>query len=76
MYQVRFVSYGGMSYNVCETCDREEAQDTVRAFLKRARKRGCCTSKIDANVWEVETPENAAMIGDGEGFLKVVRCRR
>ncbi len=74
-YNVRFISYSGMSYNVREDCDREEAQTAVRAFLKRARKRGCYTSKIAANEWEVETPEDAAMIGDGEGFLKVTAKR-
>lgn len=70
-FDVRFSAYCGMSYDVGTDLDRDAAKAAVRAFLTGARKKGHPVNKLGKGTWEVETPEDAAMVGDGEGTLTV-----
>ncbi len=75
MFNVTFVTYSGMPIPIAEHVDREQAKAAVRRRLKRAKRNGQPISKVGNGKWEIETPENAFMIGDDDGFLIVRRAR-
>ena len=72
-YNVKFVTYSGMSYLIREDATADEARAAVKDRLKRARRDKCPVSKIGDREWEIETPDDAFGISDTHGFLKVVR---
>jgi len=72
MYDVVFVSYCGMNWNVVEDVDMDEARDAVALKIKSFRKTGReVTTLEDGRVWEFLTPDTAGMIADDEGVLKL-----
>jgi hypothetical protein len=74
-YEVVFYAYCGMSHTVCRT-DKESAKETARQMIRRAKKRGQTVNNLGDGEYEFETPEDARIVSDREGTLKIRRVRR
>lgn len=75
-YTVKFHSYCGLTLTLGEGLEREEAAAIIRARLKRAKRQGLPVSKVGKGEWEIETPDDAGSIGDGEGILTLRATRK
>ena len=74
-YNIRLHTYSGMVTTLWEKVDRNFALAYIRSSNRRARFRGQPVSYLGDGRWEHETPEDAFMIGDGDGILQVTKCR-
>jgi len=75
-YNVVLNAYCGMSVPVARDVDREEAIAAIKRFLNRARRNGCPVAKLGKGQWEIQTPDDAALVSDLEGILRVRPCYR
>jgi hypothetical protein len=77
MYDVKFITYGGMVIPMESQVSYEEAKARVLRRIRYARKHlGIDPMKIARLEWEFPTPDDAGSISDNEGFLKMERVRR
>lgn len=71
-YRLTMISYCGMTRDLIEEGTLEECQDRARKFRKHHEHEGGCVSELEAGMkWELETPEDALLIGDDDGFLTI-----
>lgn len=81
MYRVTFYTYSGMSIPMLATEDRDELKGFVQRYLRRKRRLGYYVQYLGKRnnspgaSWEI-ADENAAMIGDDQGFLSVRKVRK
>jgi hypothetical protein len=77
-YDVKFVTYSGMTIELGCGISRDEAQALVKEMNRAARQNGQPVTRIKRarNTWEHETSEDAVLIGDTDGWLVVTRSRR
>ena len=72
---LRFSAYCGMGFDLGDTCFRCDIGDLRKVAARRirkARKAGQYVGVIEAGYeWEFETPDDAVMIGDGEGIMSL-----
>lgn len=76
IYKIKFVSYSGITFNLYENLDLESVKQKVKLLNKIARKKGHIVTKIGKGEWEHETPENAIMVSDQDGYLIVKTQKR
>jgi hypothetical protein len=55
--------------------DREEVRSKIQRIKRNARRYGQPYSYLGNGEWEFETPEDAALISDHDGWL-IVRAHR
>ena len=70
-YNVTLSTYSGMSVSLAEGVDLEEAKQIVKRRLRAMRRAGYPVDKIGKGEWEIQTPDDAVMIGDREGVLRI-----
>jgi polysaccharide deacetylase 2 family uncharacterized protein YibQ len=73
MYDIKFYAYCGMSYEIANNLTADEVKKKLREMFASARKSGSIVSHIRKNTWEIETPEDAVMVADDEGIVKVIK---
>lgn len=76
MYDIKFHAYCGMSYEIANDLTIDEVKEKLREMFASARKSGSMISHIGKNTWEIETPENAVMVSDNEGIVKVIKVNK
>lgn len=71
-HNLSFSAYCGMTYRIAERIEESEARACVALKIRRARKRGQRVTVLDkGEAWEFETPEDAAMVSDDDGVLRM-----
>lgn len=71
-YRAMMHAYCGMSYAIMEWTDDEAfVRREVAHYLKRKRHHFHVATLSTGKEWEIETPENAVMVGDSEGTLNI-----
>ena len=76
LYNVKFHAHTGISFDLGEAVEFDEAQRIVRLRLKRARAAGSPVSRLTGHSWEVEERDDIFIIGDDVGILSVRRHRQ
>jgi hypothetical protein len=69
LWGLKFVTYSGMTVPLAGSLERGEALHEVRRRNRRARRRGYHVSYVGHNAWEHCPPDDAGMVGDGDGYL-------
>jgi hypothetical protein len=65
-----------MSYEIETNIPAEKVRETLRKMFASARKSGTMVSHIRKNTWEFETSEDAKVVSDNEGILKVIKVTK
>ena len=74
MYRLKFATYSGMTYPICESVDRVDVRTAAAEQIRRARQNGDPIVILKRGEhWEFETPDSAATIGDRDGLMYIVR---
>lgn len=73
-FVLKMVSYCGMSRTLCEGT-MNDCMSVVKLHIKRHKKKGGTIGKQEGNKWELQTPENAAMISDDDGYLEIEHAK-
>lgn len=70
--KLRFMTYSGMPYDMAEDADPAEIRREAARSIRAARRRGQPVSTLEPGIrWEFMTPDDAWMIGDRDGFMRV-----
>jgi hypothetical protein len=74
-YDVDFVTYSGMPIPILQDVSKEEAKAYANSRKRRFRKDGFYVQYVSRGTWEYND-ENAALVSDYEGFLKIRRASK
>lgn len=71
-YRLRFTPYAGGGYD-CTAGDRAYVRHEAAAVLRHGHAQGDIVSILTrGSRWGFETPDDAAMVSDQDGFLSIV----
>lgn len=70
-YDVILYAYCGMPVPIRTNVDFQEARSVASDLRKRRKQQGYPVTHLGGNKWEIETPDDAIMIGDREGILEI-----
>jgi hypothetical protein len=68
---LRMYAYCGMHYDIC-TGDKQTLMKRAKKLIERHEKQGGSVTHLGPTEWELETPENAVMVSDQDGILKLL----
>ena len=72
--RLRFIAYCGMSYDVLERATLEQCLAKVKSWINRHELNdgGEVIEMVEGREWELTTADDAGMISDLEGRLKIL----
>lgn len=75
MCVLKMIAYNGMVRELLRG-SREECAEKARMFRRSYVKRGFGTArKIGPGEWELRDPDGVRLIGDNDGYLKILRAK-